>query len=367
MEVDELILYIGICFLSVFIAWSIDKFQYKGKPINKIIQILLIALPSILVVGLRYGIGTDYFIYETSFNWGDLSRDVQSMKAPLYFNVYAPLIGDLGANFAGLVFITTCFIFILTTYQILEDSPYPWLSIFLIFGMLYFFAAMNIMRQMFAMSFLLCSMKYLIQKRSIPFLILLVVATGLHPACIMFVVVYLLYKSKIPNKVLALSTPFVLGAVYASSKYITVLTIFMNFDNYLGETASTGRITTITFIWQLLIIFLACIVEKQNRISSKEASKYRAYLITQLLTLWCYPLIFMIGILQFQRIIWLFAFPSIIYVPMLLRKINNKQIQIAVTSIIIICFFINMYMSIDIYRTHEVIPYQSIFDVKGII
>ena len=58
-------LYVATFTVSVFWAWQYDKRKHIGviSSYEQIIWLILIALPSILLQGFRYGVGTDYYNY----------------------------------------------------------------------------------------------------------------------------------------------------------------------------------------------------------------------------------------------------------------------------------------------------------------
>lgn len=357
-------IYIETCIMSMLISWLMPKLKYKNKSLNIKLQIIVTILPLILLVGLRYGIGTDYFTYENVFNQGDSAREVNTLKAPLYFNVYNLVIQYLGGDYTASVFIIAIIYFLLIFYRVYEDSPYPWLSVFLIFGMLYIFISMNAMRQSLAMAILVFSLKYLKQKRNIAFFICVIIAAGIHPSCVMFIVVFFLYKSKINFKWIVILTPIIFACIYGAKSYLLVIATYLNYDRYFGGDEANGLLLGANFIWQTIIIIFSCyIYNKKLANKNKDKEKFKAYFATQLVTFFCYPLLLLINANEFSRILWIFGLSGIIFTPMLVEKIHSSSIRYFVLTSIVICFFINMYVSIAVHNFHEVLPYVSILDV----
>lgn len=159
-------IYSATCLISIILAWMVNHVQYGGKSPTLLIKVIISSLPAIVITGIRYGIGSDYFSYQ-----GIFYSDVD-FKDPL-FSIFNQGIKFLGGDFYTSVFVISVIFFTLVFLRIFEDSEYPWLSVFLLFGMIYFFTFMNAMRQFLAISILVYSIKYLEEKRDFLFFYLL--------------------------------------------------------------------------------------------------------------------------------------------------------------------------------------------------
>lgn len=200
-------IYSATCLISIILAWMVNHVQYGGKSPTLLIKVIISSLPAIVITGIRYGIGSDYFSYQ-----GIFYSDVD-FKDPL-FSIFNQGIKFLGGDFYTSVFVISVIFFTLVFLRIFEDSEYPWLSVFLLFGMIYFFTFMNAMRQFLAISILVYSIKYLEEKRDFLFFICLGIATGIHHASALFLMVYFITKLRCNFKVLILATPLICILAY---------------------------------------------------------------------------------------------------------------------------------------------------------
>ena len=164
--------------MSVVIAFTVEHCVINGKPLKKWIKVLFTGLPAILVTGLRYNVGTDSSRYKFAFENPDNTNVV------LYFELLNrwifKLINKAGGSFYTAVFIAAVLFYVFLFSEIFEDSPIPWLSSFMIFGLLYFFANMNIMRQMLALSMLFFSLIFIQREQYYNFLFCVMLDIVIH-------------------------------------------------------------------------------------------------------------------------------------------------------------------------------------------
>ncbi|XOQ25502.1 MAG: hypothetical protein ACFWTM_04040 [Mitsuokella multacida] len=350
-------IYLMTCMLSMILCWFLNRFRRKGSNLQFIASVVLSALPCILVAGLRYGIGSDYFSYENYFASGIMTKD------PLYYSVFNSLIQFFGGDFTASVFLVAAVFFLLTYARILEDSPYPWLSVFLLFGMTYFFASMNAMRQFLALAVLLYAIQSLEQKKTLRFFIVIAIASGIHLSSIIFAVLYFIHKIDLDTRLYAILTPVIFGVIYLFKNNLMALTVYLNsYENFVGDNSANGLSITMQFLWQIALVVTAVLVYKKYS-AQGDQNKYRIYLETQLIALWEYALISVITPNEIMRIIWIFAYPTIIFTPMVIRRIPSALARIVAISIVLLGFSIFMYYVIPINNSHNTLPYQSIFDI----
>lgn len=351
-------IYLITCMLSMLFTWFLSKFNYKKNKLQLAISILIAATPCILITGFRYGIGSDYFSYESNFLTGMGTKDL------LYYSIFNSFVQFLGGDFSVSVFIVSAIIFLLTYTRIFADSPYPWLSVYLLFGMTFFFASMNAMRQFLALSILLFAIKSLDQNKNLRFFILVAIASGVHLSSIIFCALYFLHKMNLDTRLFVILTPAIFGGIYLLRNNLITLAMALNtYSNFIDNNVTNGMSIAIQCLWQFLLIIIGGIVYKKNNLE-KSQRQYRIYLETQLIALWEYALVSVISPNEIMRMIWVFSYPSIIFTPMVIHRIPSKLARIAATFIVILGFGIFMYYVIAVNNSHEVLPYSSIFDVN---
>lgn len=347
-------IYLTTCLISVILAWTVNHVQYGRKSPNILIKAIISSIPAIVITGIRYGIGTDYFSYQVIF-YSD-----EDFKDPL-FSIFNQGIKFLGGDFYTSVFIISIIFFMLVFLRIFEDSEYPWLSVFLLFGMIYFFAFMNAMRQFLAISILVYSIKYLEEKRDILFFIFLGIAIGLHHASAVFIVVYFITKLRCDFKIFILVTPLVYIVAYLGKNYIVApLIVLMNYSDYVG-TSIAGFRTVGGFLWQITLTILACFAYRNVKATDEE-HKYRVYFGIQLLSVWMYSFWGGINLNEMDRFFAYFQFPSIIFAPIVLKKIKISSLKNLIILLMVIYFSANMFVSIAFNNENETLPYETIFE-----
>ena len=349
--------YLVTCTSSMLFAWFWDKFRRKDNKLQFTLSIILSALPCIIIAGFRYGIGSDYFSYEYNF------LIESSTKDPLYYSVFNPVVQFFGGDFSTSVFIVSAIVFLLTYARIFDDSPYPWLSVFLLFGMTFFFASMNAMRQFLALSILFCAIKSLEQKQNIRFFIFVTIASGIHLSSSIFVALYFLYKIKLDARIVVILTPVIFAGIYLLKNDFVLLAMSLNtYSNFIESDVINGTSVIIQSLWQLVLVVIGGLVYKNNDMDEKN-NKYRIYLCAQLIALWEYALASVINPNEIMRIIWVFSYSSIIFTPMVIYRLPSKLIKIVAIFATILGFSIFCYYVIGVNNSHEVLPYNSIFDV----
>lgn len=120
-----MIIYLIMLLISLFFAHLYTKHTKK-------IYAFLSMLPFLLISGLRYGIGTDYFYrYAPDFNIIVNGGEVKNLE--LGFKLLYKLIGFFTNDYAVLFIITSMLVIIPIFYTIFKFSKKPVLSILLFF------------------------------------------------------------------------------------------------------------------------------------------------------------------------------------------------------------------------------------------
>lgn len=343
------------CFVSVLLAWIMEHIKYEKETLNSFTKAVLVSVPAIIITGFRYGIGSDYFSYQNIFYFSD------NFKEPLFL-AFNEIIQFMGGGFYTSVFIISIIFFVLVFWQIFRDSKYPWLSVFLLFGMIYFFAFMNAMRQFLAISILVYSLRFLEKEKDILFFFFLGIAVGIHHASILFIFAYLMVKIKADFKVIILITPLVYILSYIGKDFIIgPLISLLDYSRYLGTSIIGYRVIG-NFLWQIILVVLSCLVYNKAA-SEEEQKKYKLYFNIQILSLWVYSFWGGINPNEIQSLLTYFQFPSIIFAPIVLQRIKSRGIKNCIIILILVYFIINIFITIAINNENETLPYRMIFDI----
>ena len=165
--------YILMLVFSVTMLLIAQKFE--DKKVIKIIAYVLSGLSFFVVSAIRYDVGTDYFFrYAPDYIKMGQGINVESLEIGYKIIVWACLL--ITKDYAIIFAVTSAIIIGLTFYTICKESPYPALSVLIYFGAGFFFHSLNLMRQYLAISVLLFSYRYLIDKKYIVFAICTIIA-----------------------------------------------------------------------------------------------------------------------------------------------------------------------------------------------
>lgn len=147
---------------------------------------------------------SDYWFVDSQFEWG-FSRINEFIK--IYFD-----------NFTVLLFVLGAILFLFQTKAILYFSPYPITSLFLLWsvslGNVFF------VRQTIATAILFYSIRFIQEKKIIPFLLLMALAMLFHRSSLVFVFAWWLYHLKLKPVVFFLVLLFCPIGSYFFSNFI---------------------------------------------------------------------------------------------------------------------------------------------------
>ena len=367
MEAWMLVYFLSF-FLSMFICWigcheiNINKkkicitFNKQGvvslseKRSNRFLIFLIASIPLILTAGLRYMVGTDYVGYLDIFNDAKRGR----IDSEYLYTLINKAVVALDLDYHYVLLICGAVFCIPIFYQIDKDSPYPVLSVFLLFATRYYFAYLNIMRQLCACAILLVSLQYVEKRKLIPFLICVAIAFGFHTTSIIFLIVYWLPYQKITRikaiyiaVIAALLKPFI-------ARFVLIVMKATGYAHYFGGYYDTGQTKYFNLLIQGAVLLLALMYYK------KGDYKYKIYTTLQLLT---FTVMIYSGTLPLvERMRFYFMLPSIILIPLAVSKEKNKLNRLCILIGIILAFSAYLYLGI-LKDDYEVIPYQSILSI----
>lgn len=166
--IKSLIIYSLAFIISLFLCYIYEKRIDKSSKKTRILWMLIIIMPTVLVSGLRYGIGIDFWGYDEQFNEVIAGSNVNYryyLKEPL--NLLLIYIGNIFFKCSQGYFFIYSFLTMFFVYKAIEnykDKMSMTLSLF-IFYMVYYLVSFNIIRQMLAIVIILYALKYIRRKK----------------------------------------------------------------------------------------------------------------------------------------------------------------------------------------------------------
>ena len=242
-------------FLSVY-AWDSPR---KGKSFFAIAMIWLV-----IFEGFRWEIGTDWFSYYYFFVDGENEH-----MGPTY-----TWLNDFFKLFTSSYTFLLLFISIVTygTLSILFRNYSASVLMSLLIYFCSFIGMMGSNRQILAMVVCVISLKFVLERRLIWFLIMIVLATSLHITAIIFLPAYFLYDRVLSKKVLigAVLVAFLIGLSKVINRipyaeYLAMLDSMTsdttNLDSYVDSYG--GGVSLFGSLKRILFVYLAVMVREK--------------------------------------------------------------------------------------------------------
>ena len=323
-----------------------------------ILLALLSLLPYCLAMGLRYGIGTDYFYtYVPTFylaSQGTFTLE-WGFRAVMYFVL-------LFTEDPAWLFLACAFLIVgLMGTAVWKNSAIPWVSILLFAADRHFFISMNVMRQYMALAVALCAIRYVREKCLWKYAIVILIASLFHRSVLMFLPLGLLMYIPI--------TPFVgcgaIAVLYVLRDQLSRLAYWViSFTPYAHYYQSGGWVYYWLYEAKFNYLLILTIMTSLFYYRNKDDASYRFLYGLQLIALFIsFNRHIMI---QADRISWSLEIFNLFLIPKVISSSDSKLIRwivgiICVGTCVIFCVY-----EIFHYRYHEVYPYQSIFSIPQV-
>lgn len=360
------------------------RFLYKTTRQNYSLAYIFCLLVFILIAGLRYEIGIDFFAYRKHFDESlTLKVLIEHPKSFLQefkedsweplSKIYFILLHTISDNSQLLFLVTSiiCSILLFKSIRYFAEPKYLFFSLLIYFCFVYLFQEMQALRQALAASFLYYAFIHKCERNNIKALIFSIVAAGFHYAMLLFVPIILFIDKKIKLKfqivILIISFSLFLFHIrwmlpvidYASS-IIPELSIIIRISTY-SNAETFERPFFITFVLYLIpYIFILYYNVKYNIISN------RKYIIAQ-------NVYFLY--LVFTMVFWEFAYFSIRYgwiclwgmaicLPKTIEYFKRNCRLLPITYILLFCYIVVSTFLFPDYTTGQFSPYQSYIETK---
>lgn len=342
---------IYICFivLMFIVLCYVKKEKYS---IADFIAIIIL----ICFSGFRYGIGTDYTMYENMYlNMDTISMSIFRTGVGYYYLTY--FLHLLIPNSATVLFFIISALTNIYIYKFCkENSINPGLSVFLYITLGFYTTSFNIFRQMLSVAIVLYSYKFLNTNKYIKYVIFSILAISIHQSAI-FVILLIVIFNKLWHKELNAKVMFIVGIIILISynavyifllKHITSISVYSDSEEY-----SAGIGTYLQLIIYGILFFIVNLKRKQIIKTNENNLEYiNLFNISYI--------IMMAGIKNtlFMRMANYLSIFIILLIPELynIYNIKNKKLEK-------ICFYISciIYFLVFIYSFGGVVPYESIF------
>lgn len=240
----------------------------------------LFSLTVVLVTfaGIRYGIGSDYFLYSTLYRAiipSSLSDSLAVVPQELGWVSLALVLRSFTSSPYVLFWVASILTVVPTLLAIRKKSGNPTLSIFLFFFLGYYAVTFNAVRQSVSVAFLLLADTYRTESR-LKWFVFSFIAVLFHSSALIAILVQLLVifwkptlRSVVIMLVVGASTSFLLLRSGLAAQAASALN--PRYESYLDDVGA-GLGTWLVFGIRVLIIFITLISPR-----SDESSRYLAF------------------------------------------------------------------------------------------
>ncbi|HAT4122598.1 EpsG family protein [Clostridium perfringens] len=302
-----------------------------------------------LFSGLRYGVGTDYYIYEFMFKTAK-STLIKNYDGDLGFLILSKLISTFTNNTRIHFLIVSTIIVIFMMSYIYDNSNLKYMSVFLYITICGYLGSFNVIRQWIAISICAYSIKYIKKNKNIKYYIFMTIAYLFHSTAIVFIPMKFLLNLKWTKK-----TYLIIGGIgillYLNINFfLNIIYKFTRFDGYEnGYFTSVGA--NIMFLIVFMFMFLFCYLNNgflENKFNN-------IFLKLEFLGL-VFLLIGTRGLI-FNRMASYFNIAFIICIPEIIKRMKKKEKILWTYLIIISCL---IYMLRLLSTNGNLIPYKII-------
>lgn len=178
--------------------------------------VLIVSMALFLVAALRYGIGFDYISYLPIFEqihateWGALF----TLPFEFGFLAFTKLLMSISASPVFLYAVYSALMVGIVAVAIYRCSVLPWLSFFLYVALHFYSQSMNLLRQALAAAIVLLAIEFLKNKRPVPYMALILLASSFHKTALIMIVVY--FIAWLPLNKITIS-------IYAAGTFLALL------------------------------------------------------------------------------------------------------------------------------------------------
>lgn len=341
-------------YIIIYVFLFLLSFRIKKDKWNVTDFIFLTTM--IVFSAVRYGIGTDYFLYEGIFENSAYNLDtLATNRTGIGFSYLCNLFNRMGLSYQALIAIIACIT--LTCFYIFfkKNSKNPGKALLFYISLGFYTSSFNGFRQMLSLSLLLLAFSFYQDKKNIKCIVFSIISFLIHSSSLFGIILYFIiysFKNKKINFFIVYPIGIILSLFY-NTIFSSVINLFDQYAGYLTYESSPGIGTYLIILFYFCVTVFLIIYNKKKILNYSNNTNYMINLL-------------ILGnlIMLFQVKNWLFTRIAIyctIFVPILLSEYyeaskikNNKGVSLA--------FYIVMFIYFIIYTISfgGVVPYKSI-------
>ncbi|MBP5198154.1 MAG: EpsG family protein, partial [Lachnospiraceae bacterium] len=306
-----------------------ERFE-RQQAFNAVMAFVIFILLT-LVSACRIAVGNDYWVYRFQFNLIMQDRHVSYemgfnavVKAIQYlfgYDNYLPVFAFFS--------IVTCAFFVKAMY---DQSRFFAGSIFLLMTCGYYFSSLNTVRYYMCLAIALFSMKYVIEKRYISFIVCIILASLFHKTVLLVIPVYLFAGFLADRKwKKAYTLILIVGAVlFVALEPVWRKVIFIFYPYYEGSVFDVRNISlaNVAKCVGVIILWIVTLIFYKGDILNDRANRFYFFLNVGGL------LVFTLGtfIPENTRVGYYFIISQVMLIPNLIQGMEKGKLRTIITA-----------------------------------
>lgn len=359
--------------LALFALLDLLKNGHQVKPLVFWGSVVLL----ILISSIRWNVGTDWYSYiefYTNIRSYVAHPELNMMERGFTYINYA--IASLNLGYTALLTIMAFLMIGIKAKVIFEHRQIMMLSLFLYYC--YFLADIFGVRQFLAISLTLYSVRFIVDRRFLPFLLVVLIAASIHITAIFFVFSYWIYHIRYSPLLLysALLLALLLGFMDIGGFAVETVLKIVGVDSRVGdklmeygkdgmETAKGNPYVSFAVGVAKRALFLPLFISCQRFISPLHRNRYTGYLNLLIFGNIIY-LLFMISLPVIARLSTGFLLFEIFILGYLVIAVQNKWLRMLAFLMVVLFGAFRLYNLIAVYWDLY-IPFETIFAPTNII
>ncbi|GEM_PF-365849 len=337
---------------------SLKSLFYEGT----YIWLLLIVFIPVIILGFRYGIGTDYFNYHDYYDRARSLGLASIMQTEPLFLLVSYLGSLIAQDYYGMLLIVaflTMYLMVLGLNRFRDDFSLP--MAMLVYLALLYGPSFNIIRQTLAVSVIMLAFRYLEKRRFYAYAITVLVATLFHTSAIICLPLYFINVPK--AAALSRTKKLIIVAVILALPFMYLMTTtILSHISYFAGYFKVYDFFNYTPRWGALLVQVPVLIPVLF-LRKQLAERHEIYDFYIFLFLLEFVAIYYgFYMIWAFRLMYYFFIAQIILIPATLEVLKEKSmrlgLQIYYSYYYIGYFFFTYYMS----HSDAIFPYMSIFN-----
>ena len=242
----KLAVYLGmaafLCAGSLLWSGQVEHLDTKKRKMLRDLFLLAAGALFVLVATCRYGIGYDYFNYQTLYEQLGPMSVLQLLQDHvgqefIGYSIFTRLMYLLGLSYRQLLLVVNLLLTAIVVWFVRRFSPLPWLGLYLYLTLQFFAHSMNLFRQSIAATICLLAYPFLKRRKLLPFALIVLLAATFHTSALFFLPFYWILNWRCDGRLFAAMGAVAVPVYLFSNQAAQFLTqyLFPNYAGYIGS------------------------------------------------------------------------------------------------------------------------------------